>query len=351
MAHLMIDCRFGGTLTGLGRYTRELIPLLLRELPEYRISVLVRSPHEDWLESISSTAEILHCNIRHYSLKEQYSLVSLLMQKKPDLYFCLHFNLPILCPVSSVITVHDCILDRYPNRASFLRRKSYKITMSNALRKAKKIIAVSAFVKQDILSLYGSILQPKIHVIHEGVHERFQPVSREKESSIRMKYALPQSFYLYVGNTKEHKNVALLFEAFSRLSASHPELVFISDGPELSALLLPPRTHVLRGVPEEDLPGFYSAATAYVSASLYEGFGLPAAEALACGCPVIAVNRSAIPEVTDGHAMLIEPTPEAMASALQKVKQRVEPWRKLQWIDTAQKTASVLRSALQNHQS
>lgn len=342
MKTIGIDCRFAGTLTGLGRYTREVTLHLLKRSDSVRYVLFVRSRDEAWLKELSLPEDqIIIADIPHYSLAEQISFPSLLKKSKIDLLFSPHFNVPFFCPVPFVVTVHDVILHRYPNNAPLFKQIAYRILLSRAVRKAERVIAVSQFTADELRSLYATRLAP-VTVIHEGVTENFQPASDADCARVRSTYALPSSFFLYVGNAKQHKHVELLLKAFAAVPETSPELILCTGGKEAESLVLPPRARRIADVADADLPALYTLATAFVTASLYEGFCLPVAEAEACGCPVIATNRAAIPEIASESAILLEPTVEDYTEALLHPPARTGKSVTRSWEKTAHETAELL---------
>ncbi|UPA22050.1 glycosyltransferase family 4 protein [Candidatus Peribacteria bacterium] len=345
MKIIAIDCRFAATLSGIGRYTRELVTCLVEEDGDVHYVLFVRSPDEEWIPR-SAHVQIVTADFPHYSLKEQTTLPSLLRKVHADLFFSPHFNIPFFCPVPFVVTIHDLILHRFPNDASRLKILLYKILISRAVRKATRILTVSDFTKTEIREMYGKRIAKKSHVVCEGVSSLYRPASETEQQRVRSVYGLDRPYLLYVGNAKEHKNVPLLLKAFSRVQQADRDLVLMTGGKEYEKLLpLPPHVRQLANVPDADMPALYSAADALVTASLYEGFCLPVAEALACGTPVIAASRSVLPEITAGHAMLIEPTVDAFADAMSMTFQKKEPYIVGTWTKAAQETAAILKNS------
>ncbi len=308
--------------------------------------LFVRSKDEEWIPRTTHTT-IVEADFPHYSLAEQIKLPSLLRKVKADLLFSPHFNIPFFCPVPFVVTIHDLILHRYPNDASFFKKAAYSILISRAARKAKRIIAISTFVESEIRSMYGKRLSKKVRVVREGVSDLYRPASLQEQENIRKKYQLAHPYFLYVGNAKQHKNVPLLIDAFVASEQADRELVLMTGGKEYESLLpLPSRVRRLENVPDADMPSLYSAADAFVTASLYEGFCLPVAEALACGCPVLATNCSVIPEVADGHAVLLEPTLEAYTEAMKGMYAKKESVIVGDWTKAAKQTLAVLQEVI-----
>lgn len=315
MQKILIDCRFASLHVGLGRYTRELVTHMFA-LPDAakRYILLVRKNTETW---IPKDAQTIEADIAHYSLQEQTTLPAIIKKSGADLFFSTHFNVPLFCPIPFVVTVHDLILHRYPNHASLLKRIAYRCIIGNAVQKAKSIVAVSNFTAHELSQVYGSGIAKKTMVIHEGVSEIYHPVDEKDVQVVLQKFAIARSYFLYVGNAKQHKNVQMLIDAFHDAQVSDADLLLVSGGSEVPLLTLGANVRILPSVSNIDLPVLYSGARALVTASLYEGYCLPVAEALACGCPVIASHCTVIPETADGHAMLIEPTREAFAQAFQ----------------------------------
>lgn len=340
-----IDCRFGNSPTGLGTYTREIVRSLLKRGDPVEYVLFVQSEGEEWLKGISNgstrltrTVEYRISECSHYSIKEQLLFPRIIRKSKVELMFFPHFNIPLLCSVPFVVTIHDLILHKYPNQASVVKRMAYRLLMKHAVSKAKKIIAVSDFTASEIRSSYG---ERDITVITEGVNPLFE--RKSDCSDVLRTYDLQKPFFLYIGNAKEHKNVQTLIDAYRKLNDQSVELVLVCTGKEVGRLKPVDGVRIIPGTEVAELPSLYSSARAFVTASLYEGFCLPVLEARACGCPVIASSRGAIPEAAGGEALLIEPTVEAFASAMKLPPALVEPSSSLPtWDEAASKTFEAL---------
>jgi glycosyltransferase involved in cell wall biosynthesis len=178
-----------------------------------------------------------------------------------------------------------------------------------------------------------------VHVVHSGISSDFSPVPSESASEVSSRHGLRGPYILYVGTRERRKNLLGLVHAFARVAEHHAELdlVLIGARPDVEAravqgaggwtgreleeaietLGLARRVRALGMVPRRDLPALYSAASLFAFPTLYEGFGFPALEAMACGTPVVASNLSAIPEVLSGAALLADPTdPDAFGLAM-----------------------------------
>ena len=331
-----IDCRFAATHSGMGRYTRELVTHLLRRNDPVQYVLFTRGKDNPWLPADVTTHYSLQTtNHPHYSLSEQFHFPRKIYNNKIDLFFSPHFNIPILSRVPFVITNHDLILHRYPNQASLPRRLAYRFLMGQSVHRARSIIAVSRFTKNELVNVYGTSIDAKCTVIPEGVSSVFTPQPRNDQAP----------YFLYVGNAKEHKNVQTLIDARAMLPETAPTLVLVTSGPEVDRLVLKQGTRRIASVDDAELPSLYSNAEAFVTASLYEGFCLPAAEALACGCPVIAPRTTAIAELGEGIRWT-DPTAEAIAQAMSERRARPTPRRIGSWEDVAAKTAEIFRKCL-----
>ena len=338
VACIGIDCRFSSTFSGLGTYTRSLVPLLVQKLKHHHLVVFVTDPDEPWLDDIPPSVTLMVVPYPHYSIAEQLLLPYRLKQTSIDLLFSPHFNVPLLSKVPSVVVIHDLILHRYPNQAGFIKRLAYRLVMWNALRHAKRIVAVSEFTQSEITSVYGDDILSKTTVVTEGYSKDFAPTSEPD--------LVPAGYFLYVGNAKEHKNVQVLLDAHEQVEGCLP-LVLVTGGDELNDLRIPDRVSILTEMPHERMPAVYSNASYFVTPSLYEGFCLPILEARACGCPIIAANTSAIPEVAGPGALLVEPTVEGFMYALQNPPHDTSrPERKFNWDSAAQEISGILTSAL-----
>jgi len=212
-----------------------------------------------------------------------------------------------------------------------LNRWFLTLMMPRFLQAADTVIAVSECTKRDAVRLYG-LDEAKIRVICEGVNSRFRPASPEAMAVAWARYGLPERYILCVGTIEPRKNLNTLMEAFATLKVRPAtcdlRLVIVGKkGWLYKGFFRRLRELGLEGevvfpgfVPDEDLPALYSAAELFVFPSLYEGFGLPPLEAMACGTPVIASNTSSVPEVVGEAGILVEPRDvRVLAGAMERV--------------------------------
>lgn len=241
-----------------------------------------------------------------------------------------HLMMP-LRGIPTVLTVHDLIFRQLPEHHKPLNRWYLNWTMPLYCRRADHIIAVSEATRRDLIAAYD-LPAEKITVVHEAASPRFTPQSLAAHAQARTRYTLPEAYLLYVGTIEPRKNLGRLLAAWAPLhqAGECPPLVLVGKRGWLSEGFFaalegsPARDGViLTGyVPDEDLPAIYSAATAFVWPSLYEGFGLPPLEAMASGTPVVCSDASSMPEVVGDAALLFNATSEeAIRDALRKIVQ------------------------------
>ena len=231
-------------------------------------------------------------------------------------------------PYRKIITAQDISSLICPGM-SFRGYISWKLFAKRAMNNSEKIIAISECLKQDIIQNIG-IPEHKIKVVYNGKSEKFKPLSREKILAFRNKYKLAFPFVLYLGQLQPRKNILLIIRAFHKLQQCNDikqNLVIAGTGKqyheifELSKQLGLENRIIFTGfIQDEDLPSLYNAADLFVFPSIYEAFGLPPLEAMACGVPVITSDRGAFPEVVGDAGMMVNPEDvDELATAMLKV--------------------------------
>ncbi len=340
-----IDCRFAATESGLGRYTREMARHLLLRDDAVEYVLLTRGAAEPWLRDLPQRFTQVTVPHKHYSLGEQLLLPSIVRSTGADIFFAMHFNVPWFCPVPFVATIHDLILHAYPNDAGALKSFVYRLLMKRTVRRARSLVAVSRFVAEELGRTYGAGVADKLTVIREGAGEAFHPRSQEEQARACAMFGIERPFYLYVGNAKQHKNVQVLLDAYAAAGDTGRDLILVTAGEEASSLRMPKGARRITGVVDDALAALYSAADAFVTASLYEGFCLPVLEASQCGCPIIAARTSAIPEIVPQGSALPEPTVEAFSLALRTPPVRPVKAVQASWEKAAEQVAASLLSA------
>jgi len=228
-----------------------------------------------------------------------------LLKDKPDVFVGPSQNLPFFCPPPAVVIVHDLAFERYPQfYKDFWRLRKNTL---RAVKKAKKIIAVSGATKKDLIDFYR-VSPGKIVVAYEGCEAIFKPSARKKG----------KQYFLFVGALKPIKNIPRILEAYDLfLKKTGKDIPFLFAGgdlwldkeiePTLARLRLKNKVKFLGYVPPKKLVELYSGALVFVSPSLWEGFGLTLLEAMACSCPVIAGTSGSQPEVVGRAGILVDP--------------------------------------------
>lgn len=322
-----IDCRmFSTKFTGIGRYTHELVKEILeinhKLVDPHQIVLFFNQPEYHEFKTIYPVKKVL-VGAKHYSFAEQTKFLFKLRKEKCDIVHFPHFNVPLLYRRPYTVTIHDLTLSLFPGKkmTKWYHRLAYHLTIRNTIRTAKKVIAISENTKKDIREHF-KIKSEKIAVIYNGVNPEFKVVAHPK------KY--PKPFLLYTGVWRSHKNLPVMIEAFQKVLEKH-DLNLIITGkedpfyPEVKEAVekfgVKGRVVFTGLVGEEELLNLYNSAEVFVFPSLYEGFGLPPLEAMACGTPVVASDTSSIPEVCgEGNALFFDPkNPEDLAKKICEV--------------------------------
>lgn len=303
---------------------------------------------------------------------EQVAFPKACRQLAADIAFVPYWGSPWWRPARTVVTVHDLIPLLLPAYRGGPAQRTYTRLVSLTAKRAHAVLTDSHASRQDIVRHLG-IPSQRVHAVLLAAADRFQPVADPAElARVRAKYGLPQDFILYLGGFDVRKNVAMLVQAYARWVRAEtaraggpvilpiPRLVIAGKLPAEDTPFTPdPRRAVAHEaisdrvlftgwIDEADKPALYSLANLFVFPSLYEGFGLPVAEAAACGTPVLTSNRSSLPEAAP-NATLVDPTDvAALSSALAQAmesRQPSSPGPGRTWSDVATETARALFAA------
>ena len=335
--------------TGVGRYIRNLIRELSKLDTHNSYVVFLRKNSYSEFETPNSRWEKRLADVPWHSVAEQLRMPGIFSRERLDILHVPYFNVPLFYFGKFVVTIHDLtILHFDTGRASTraflfykIRRLGYSIILGAAMTRSQKIIAVSNSTKKEILNHFD-VLPDDICVTHEG----------PDETAVVGKRLIPHPYFLYVGNAYPHKNVELLIRAFSRVPDETIVLVgkddffykrLMKDGVPGNIKFFGPAT-------PRQLANLYTNAKALVFPSLMEGFGLPALEALAYGCPVIASDIPVFRELFGNFPTYFDPhDEEALVQCLRQPPLRTNSFlakaaalvKKYSWKTLARKTLNV----------
>ena len=357
---------------GIGTYIEHLIYALAEIDQENHYLLLVGPHHDRSLDLLPDNFELVVETAPVYSARELVALSWRLMRCKLDLYHATHYVLPAWVPCRAVVTIHDIIHLLYPEYlpgplAFFYAQRMIR----RALTRGDRIIAVSQNTKSDLMDYFEADGE-KIRVIYNGVGEHFR--ERLADSERRQLLApldIDGPYLLFVGNPKPHKNLDNVVKAFARalqLESFPGKLVCVGDRNNRDFKLrqraehygISEHLHLVGHVDVNTLRALYQGARLFVYPTLYEGFGLPVIEAMASGVPVITSNNSALKEIAEGYAQLVDPldveemaraiascmTDEEQRSALAELgRRRADDFR---WQTAAEQTLDTYMRALGN---
>jgi len=306
---------------GIGTYVRNVVRHLAQIDRETTYLVFCNPADESALRDLAENFVPVVDSSAGYSLREHISLPLKLRSLGAELLHSPHYVRPLLCTIPSVVTIHDCIhllFPQYlPNRMAF---RYARFVMGSAIRNSSIVFTVSEASRADILRFYPSTDPAKVHVVPNAIDAELlvDPGEAERER-VRERYQIRGRFVLFAGNVKPHKNLERLIRAFARVRCQegNEDLRLVVIGDDVSRYASLRRTADEAGVrqevrffgfvPHETLAALYRMATVFAFPSLYEGFGLPPLEAMACGTPVVTSRISSLPEVVGDGALLVDP--------------------------------------------
>jgi len=347
---------------GIAQYTQRLLTALAEI--DHQNNYVVLQSRKDRRRLVSAP------NFRRHPLwtpphhrGEQLTLPLELAPLRLDVLHAPDFIPPLRRNCRAVITVHDLAFLLFPGLLTAESQRYYG-QIRRAVQSAEAIIAVSDSTRRDLIA-HTAAPADKITVVYEAAGPAFQPVTDAATlAAVRQKYGLPQDFVLFVGTIEPRKNLATLLKAFQVSRFTFHALKLVIAGRQgwlfeeilAQARELGPAVQFIGGVLPEDLPALYSAARLFVLPSLYEGFGLPVLEAMACGTPVVCSHASSLPEVAGDAALLVEPHDvDGLAAALQRaltdealrggmIERGLAQAARFSWEKAARETLAVYRA-------
>jgi glycosyltransferase involved in cell wall biosynthesis len=304
---------------GLGRYAENLAAHLSR-LEGCRLSLFYNRSG-----AVAVPSELSHLPARSWPIPTRAWRLSVAagtllhtswdwLMPDTSVFHATEHLLPPFRRIRTVLTVHDLIYVLFPEYHLPMNYHFLRLMMPRFARRADAIIAISECTRRDLVRLW-QISEGKISVIHEGIDPRFHhPADEEALARVRRRYGLPERYALYVGTIEPRKNLPTLFEAWARLRYRLPLVIAGKKGwlfqetfSRVESLDLGGVVQFTGFVADEDLPALYAQADIFVFPSLYEGFGLPVLEAMACGTPVVTTTGGSLPEVAGDAALLVKP--------------------------------------------
>ena len=315
--------------TGVGYYTEHLLQHLAREVATTGDELVVVSNQPIDTQVPPPPHVRIHQGHR-FPIRigwMQMRAAAALATVRPDVAHFTNGMIPFGSPVPTVVTVHDMSLRLYPRCHPVRRLLLNRPLMHFAIRQASAIVTVSHSARRDLLSLHG-VPPDRVRVVHEAASPVFRPIAdRAMLESIRARYSLPERFVLYVGTIEPRKNLVRLMTAFTNARRAGMPHQLVCVGPygwasrdlsgHIERLGLGDAVHFTGYIPFEHLPAIYNLGEFFVFPSLYEGFGLPVVEAMACGIAVLTSNTSSLGEVAADAAATVDPTDtDAIADAM-----------------------------------
>jgi glycosyltransferase involved in cell wall biosynthesis len=319
---------------GIGTYVRNLVRHLARLDHDTTYFLFCDRADEATLRDLAENFVPVVDDSQGYGVAEHVTIPWKLRRLGAELLHSPHYVLPLLCPTTAVVTIHDCIHllfpEYLPNRFAY---HYARFMLGSAIRRSALVFTVSEASRADILRFYPGSDPERIQVVPNAIDPTLlDEPGGEEMARVRERYQIQGRFVLYAGNIKPHKNLDRLISAFGRLKqrAGHEDVKLLIIGDEVTRYGSLRRVMEGAGVrqdvrffgfvPDRTLASLYRMASVFAFPSLYEGFGLPPLEAMACGTPVVTSRLSSLPEVVGDAALLVDPySVDEIAGALERV--------------------------------
>lgn len=318
---------------GIGRFTYEVLNYMTNRHPEHEFIFIFDRPFSRKFIFASNITPVVTIPCRHpilWYLWFEYAVPYLLKKHHADIFVSPDGFLSLAAEIPSVTVIHDLNFYYYPKNLPLSISKYYNYFFPKYAQKAALIATVSNFTKQNIVKIY---CQPsdKIEVIYNGASSIFRPLDHDKQNAARQSFTGGRPYFLYVGSLHPRKNIARLIQAFDDFKTTYDsDIALILVGPRMfktgdirqAYSRMKHKTDLLFTGPvsDEQLSKLYGGALALTYVPVFEGFGLPIIEAMSCDIPVITSDRSAIPEVGEDAAVLVNPySVEAIVEAMASV--------------------------------
>jgi glycosyltransferase involved in cell wall biosynthesis len=302
-------------LTGIGVYTRSLL-LALAARGNFRFVGMAHRPPRGAGELRDAGIAIEHHEMPLGVLWQQLELPRRLARRDVDLFWSPLITLPLRCPVPAVATVHDLTVLLYPEAHTLKVKASLLPFLRPSFEAARRLVTISGATARDLAFHFPQCAE-KVRVVYPGIDPELRPGDPAGIAATRRELEAPEGYILFVGTVEPRKNLGRLLDAWTALRSEDPRTPpLVLAGPygwgseKLARRIraLAPEGVIATGrVERERLVRLFQAARVFVYPSLYEGFGLPAAEALACGVPVITSDVSSLPEVVGDAGLLVDP--------------------------------------------
>lgn len=317
--------------TGTENYSLYLTQALEEQAGEHQLRLYFNAPPT--VGVLPETGQARHRVIPWPRLWTHFRLSAELLHHRPDALFVPAHVLPLVCPVPGVVTVHDLGYLAYPDTHRPFQRWYLHWTTRRHVREAAHLLADSDATRRDLISHYGAHTE-HITVVYPGLDPTFRPIADpDRQATARARYGIAPDYVIHVGTLQPRKNIGRLLDAFEQLIESQfstltsrfqlvlaGKVGWLADDLMARVQALGDRVVLTGHVAQEDLPALISGARALAMPSLYEGFGFPVLEAMACGTPVVAADASSLPEVAGDAALLVDPhNADALSAALQRV--------------------------------
>ena len=330
MSQYILDARTAvAHFPGIGRYVSNLASALTPLLSAGEsLTILDNQPPSALRDTSASAPELeraaklpgtkISAPVSPFDIRQQWQIPFLLKRLKSGgaaVYHSPYYLMPYRTALPTLLTFYDVIPLKFPQTVPARARLFFRLAATLALRTADRVAAISNAARSDLISSFR-IPASQVSVTPLAASARYRPQPANEVGRVRQKYQLPDQFLLYLGINKPHKNLPALIDAYARIASRHaPPLVVAGAWDQrypqarerAARRQLGDAARFLGPVDERDLPALYSAATLFVFPSLYEGFGLPVLEAMACGTPVACSNTPGLAEVAGDAALLFDP--------------------------------------------